>query len=148
MSNSTRFIFGLGGARSGSSWLYEQLYDHPEFISPPVKEIHYWSRSPNHPSPSYLSCQSWTQRLFGSCKPGVQWRKQVWRVVRELRHEKSIGNFAWRLKWLTVSSDSDYLRLLAENRKIGFDVTPGYVHLSSYHWLSVDEKIGAACRGL
>lgn len=35
-------IFCVGAAKSGTSWLFDVLYHHPECYFPAVKELHYW----------------------------------------------------------------------------------------------------------
>lgn len=41
-------FIGLGAQRSGTSWIYSCLYEHPEIYSP-IKEIHFFSRERNWP---------------------------------------------------------------------------------------------------
>ncbi|MCP4142733.1 MAG: sulfotransferase [Chloroflexi bacterium] len=37
-------FIGIGTQRSGSSWLYRRLGEHPELWLPPIKEIHFFDR--------------------------------------------------------------------------------------------------------
>lgn len=54
-------FIGLGAQKSGSSWIYACLHDHPE-ICIPRKEIHFFSRERN-----WLKGYDWYIRNFSSC---------------------------------------------------------------------------------
>jgi hypothetical protein len=55
-------FIGLGAQRSGTSWIYSCLYEHPEIYSP-IKEIHFFSRERNWPK-GY----SWYENIFAGAK--------------------------------------------------------------------------------
>ena len=42
--NSGPDFLGVGAQKAGTSWLYEQLWAHPDFWMPPVKGLHYFNR--------------------------------------------------------------------------------------------------------
>jgi hypothetical protein len=54
-------FIGLGAQRSGTSWIYACLYDHPQ-LCPPTKEIHFFSREAN-----WSRGQAWYERHFDVC---------------------------------------------------------------------------------
>lgn len=56
-------FIGIGAQKSGTSWAYACLYEHPE-ICAPVKEIHFFSR------PRFEKGQSWYERHFSACAAG------------------------------------------------------------------------------
>ncbi len=56
-------FIGIGAQKSGTSWAYACLYEHPE-ICAPVKEIHFFSR------PRFEKGQGWYEGHFSSCKEG------------------------------------------------------------------------------
>jgi hypothetical protein len=58
--NHINFI-GIGAQRSGTSWTYACLYEHPE-ICIPIKEIHFFSR------PRYENGVGWYEDNFKGCK--------------------------------------------------------------------------------
>ncbi len=62
MNTAIDFI-GLGAQKSGTSWAYACLYEHPE-ICAPVKEIHFFSR------PRYEEGISWYEAHFKKCDEG------------------------------------------------------------------------------
>jgi hypothetical protein len=58
-------FIGLGAQRSGTSWIYACLYDHPQLCTP-TKEIHFFSRDAN-----WTRGQGWYERHFAECGPGT-----------------------------------------------------------------------------
>jgi hypothetical protein len=56
-------FIGLGAQKSGTSWAYTCLYDHPE-VCAPVKEIHFFSR------PRFSSGRAWYEGQFSGCPTG------------------------------------------------------------------------------
>ena len=53
-------FIGLGAQKSGTSWAYACLYEHPE-ICAPIKEIHFFSR------PRYVQGLQWYENHFRKC---------------------------------------------------------------------------------
>lgn len=58
-------FIGIGAQRSGTSWVYACLYEHPE-ICIPIKEIHFFSR------PRYENGTLWYEEHFATCGVGKQ----------------------------------------------------------------------------
>jgi hypothetical protein len=56
-------FIGIGAQKSGTSWAYTCLYDHPE-VCAPIKEIHFFSR------PRFSEGKEWYERHFNSCEGG------------------------------------------------------------------------------
>ncbi len=56
-------FIGLGAQKSGTSWAYTCLYEHP-LVCMPVKEIHFFSR------PRYAEGISWYEAQFKNCAEG------------------------------------------------------------------------------
>jgi hypothetical protein len=59
MNNMVDFI-GVGAQKSGTSWAYTCLYEHPQ-ICAPVKEIHFFSR------PRFSNGKQWYENHFRNC---------------------------------------------------------------------------------
>jgi len=57
-------FIGLGAQKSGTSWAYTCLYEHPQ-VCIPVKEIHFFSR------PRYAEGKEWYEAHFKKCKEGA-----------------------------------------------------------------------------
>jgi hypothetical protein len=53
-------FIGLGAQKSGTSWVYACLYDHPE-VCAPIKEIHFFSR------PRFSKGREWYEGHFAGC---------------------------------------------------------------------------------
>jgi hypothetical protein len=53
-------FIGIGAQKSGTSWVYACLYEHPE-ICAPIKEIHFFSR------PRYAQGIAWYESHFKKC---------------------------------------------------------------------------------
>jgi hypothetical protein len=58
-------FIGIGAQKSGTSWAYACLYEHPQ-ICAPIKEIHFFSR------PRFEKGKAWYEAHFSSCKEGTQ----------------------------------------------------------------------------
>ncbi len=56
-------FIGIGAQKSGTSWVYTCLYDHPE-VCAPVKEIHFFSRA------RFSEGKEWYERHFNACGEG------------------------------------------------------------------------------
>ena len=54
-------FIGVGAQKSGTSWVYACLYEHPE-ICAPIKELHFFSR------PRYAKGQEWYEHHFRNCE--------------------------------------------------------------------------------
>lgn len=63
MTNSPQGIdfIGVGAQKAGTSWLYANLYEHPE-ICAPIKELHFFSR------PRFEKGREWYESHFRFCK--------------------------------------------------------------------------------
>jgi hypothetical protein len=56
-------FLGIGAQKSGTSWVYTCLYEHPE-ICAPIKEIHFFSR------PRFSEGIEWYEAHFKKCAEG------------------------------------------------------------------------------
>ena len=54
-------FLGIGAQKSGTSWVYACLYEHPEICSP-IKEIHFFSR------PRFVKGKAWYASHFNKCE--------------------------------------------------------------------------------
>ena len=54
-------FIGLGAQRSGTSWIYACLHEHPQIFIP-IKEIHFFSRERN-----WSKGYQWYENLFAQC---------------------------------------------------------------------------------
>lgn len=54
-------FIGVGAQKSGTSWMYACLYEHPQ-ICAPIKEIHFFSR------PRFSKGKEWYEHHFRACR--------------------------------------------------------------------------------
>ncbi len=55
-------FIGIGAQKSGTSWVYACLYEHPE-VCAPIKELHFFSRD------RFSNGQRWYENHFSKCDP-------------------------------------------------------------------------------
>ena len=112
----------IGAQRTGTTWLYSMLREHPEFSLLPVKEIHYFDRSRSYPSPNTLAETKLLNRLlkFRYIKNGAQV------VLRSLKSQNlDLANW-WIQYYFRDFSDAWYLKLYETQTGITGDITPSY----------------------
>src|SRR5438067_11210494 len=54
----------IGAQKAGTSWLYRQLTEHPDFWMPPVKELHYFNLLGRVPSVASARARDDRDRRF------------------------------------------------------------------------------------
>lgn len=63
-------FLGIGAQKAGTTWLYEQLCQHPQLAFPLGKEAHFWNRAHDAPAVAdYLQRLAATQALAGEITP-------------------------------------------------------------------------------
>lgn len=124
-------FLGIGTPRAGTTWLWENLRQHPQIWLPYRKELHYFDRATSYPSPSFLATQRLSQRLFGHEKDHTQYRRVLLRsLIRDLRHP-SWNRLRWDWTYLFGTiNDQWYASLFEQGRgKVKGEITPGYALL-------------------
>lgn len=107
-------FLGIGSHRAGTTWLYEQLSRSPRVWLPPVKELHYFDRSPRYPSPSHLAVTSPLRRTFGASRPVRQWQRRGLRQAAQLLSHGDLTGAGWRIRFhLRPVNDQWYTTLFA-----------------------------------
>jgi len=122
-------MLGIGAHKAGTSWLTKQLINHPEIWITPIKELHFFDRSLNYPSPNRLATSSPLSRIFGS----QPWeRKQTVKNTKTIAKHLKAGRFRdalWWSKWtFGYYSESWYKGLFsqAESYQVSGEITPAY----------------------
>jgi Sulfotransferase family len=125
-------FLGIGGQRCGSTWLYTNLRKHPDLWLPPVKELHYFDRSPNYHSPNTLSLERLRDRLFGQDKQARQFRDRARRALARTRWYHP-WDLVWKLKFFSGRpNDAWYASLFKPGRhKVRGEITPAYAILNT-----------------
>ncbi len=119
-------FLGIGAQKAGTSWLYENLNQIPEFSLPPIKEIHYFDRSHDYPSPNALSKTLLVNRL--------KEKKYFLRAMKTVLSNAARCNWElsrFYLKWFFSNySDKWYMSLFRGFDGYTGEITPSYSILS------------------
>lgn len=126
MTNGPQFL-GIGAPRSGTTWLYERLSEHPDFKLPPFKELHYFDRDKRYPSPNTL-CEDRVIKRFAN----PYWRRQFIHTCGSIvLGQRSVSNVMWYLKYFFSKYDDQwYLSLFDHKAGICGEITPAYMLLT------------------
>jgi hypothetical protein len=132
MKTTKPSFIGIGAARAGSTWLFNQLERDSRLWMPRIKELHYFSRASDQCGPSYLSKDAFHARLLGNGADSREFRKKFVRAVGSnlLRPSWQKLKWDWRY-WLGQMSDNWYLSLFEQaNGRFCGEITPAYSALS------------------
>lgn len=118
-------FLGIGAQRSGTTWLYKNLNNHPQIWTPPIKEIHFFDA---------LGEFSLTQRYYKR-----HLRKRVYNYVFKNREKLSAVNIWWDINYFTGKRDFNWYSSLFQpsSNQIAGEITPSYSTLDK----SIVEKI-------
>lgn len=118
----------IGAARAGTGWLWSNLRRHPHVWTPPVKELHYFDRSREYASTTFLAPRSPIERMRARGyrrkflrRFGPDLSRRQWDLVR------------WDLAYFLGRCDDDWYRSLfapGEGRVRG-EATPTYAILDA-----------------
>ena len=119
-------FLGIGAPRSGTSWLYERLAEHPDFELPRAKELHYFDRSMDYPSPNTLA----NDGLAGRIKD-PSWRRGVGGSCLRSLKNRDAAELTWILKYYFADKYDDqwYVSIFASMNGIRGEITPAYMLL-------------------
>lgn len=119
-------FFGIGAQKSGTTWLFYQLNQISEFELPPVKELHYFDRSTDYPSPNKLNETYFYKRALNL--------RYLSRAVLETLYYAfhfQWGKVKFFLKWYFSNySDEWFLSLFKNYSQLTGEVTPSYAILN------------------
>jgi hypothetical protein len=127
-------FIGIGAQKAGTTWLYAQLCQHPNIWMPPVKELHYFDRSPRYNSPSGLDASSPLLRFIGR---DPFHRRQSTKVLRSITGNIVSGNYGilkWSLRWFFGSCDDHWYQSLFDHGNpeiVSGEITPSYSILNA-----------------
>lgn len=125
-------FLGIGVQKAGTSWLWQNLRQHPCIWMPPRKELHYFDRSPEYPTPSYLASSKLINRLFGMEQHNKQFRVELSRGFKKTIKSKTWQEFYWNFCYFSGNySDSWYFSLFEFGEgKVKGEITPDYSIIS------------------
>lgn len=121
-------FWGIGGTRCGSTWLHAQLSKHPHVWLPPIKELHYFDRSPHYHSPSYLSDAGLIRFLISLDSQQRARRRRLARALAASIAKFRVDDAFWNSKYfLGPSTDDWYRSLFPDDASLACgDITPAY----------------------
>jgi hypothetical protein len=129
MQDARPHFLGIGAPRAGTTWLWAQLRKHPDVWLAPQKEIHFFDRSPEYPSPNRLATASFKKRLLGL----NEWERP--QIINGLTGMSSsllrfqLAEVAWWSSWTFGYYDENWYTSLFSSARTGQvcgEITPAY----------------------
>ena len=114
LTNRRPTFLGIGAARSATTWLHTMLKRHSGIYLPPVKEIHYFDRSPQYASPNLADREK--------CRWWLRVRNDYLETTDEVAR-------CWYSNYLFSDYDDQWYVSLFENAEEGLpcgEITPAY----------------------
>ena len=121
-------FLGIGAQKAGTTWLESNLRKHPAIYMPPRKELHYFDRSTSYPSPSVLSSDLLSTRIFGREPDQQLWRKDLKRCLKRNVLRPNWQQASWDFNYYFSRYDDDwYASLFRQGKgKVRGEITPAY----------------------
>ena len=149
--NHTDFLptfLGIGAQKAGTTWLESNLRKHPDIYMPPRKEIHYFDRSTSYPSPSFLSSDCLSSRIFGREPHQQVWREDLKRCLKKNICRPNWQQACWDFNYYFSRYDDDWYASLFKTGKgkVRGEITPSYsilepIDIERIHHLMPTTKI-------
>jgi len=121
-------FMGIGVQNSATSWLSKNLRNHPECWLPPRKELHYFDRSLQYPSPSFLATDDFQERLKSNEEHNIKFRKKMHNIFDNIKINGSMSTLNWFKCYLYGTPSAAWYRslFLEGEGKIKGEITPAY----------------------
>lgn len=122
-------FLGIGVQKSASSWLWRLLKEHQDIWMPPSKELHYFDRKLEYPSPSFLASDKIEERLNGQETHNKIFRVNLKEKLVPLINSDDNAKKNWYLNYFMHSHYNDewYRSLFTQGQgKIKGEITPAY----------------------
>lgn len=128
MISSKPDFIGIGAQKAATNWLWHNLKQHPDVWMPPIKELHFFDRSPRYPSPSYLSSERLLGRVFGRNRYDKEFRETFTRPLAAALIKSDWKTLRWLVRHYFGRCNAQwYLSLFAEGAgKLRGEITPSY----------------------
>ena len=133
-------FIGIGAQKAGTTWLFYQLKQLPDFSFPVLKELHYFSRSPEYASSNFLAEPLLAKRLMDE-----EWARLALEKVRSKKDDPRKAQ--WYAKWFFSDyTDEWYLSLFDASAPFKGEISPSYALLkpkdiAEMHRLAPEAKI-------
>ena len=121
-------FLGIGAQKAATSWLYQNLRQHPDIWMPPRKELHYFDRSPLYPSSSELASERLINRLFGTEPYNKGFMSRFTRGLARSIKDNNLNHARWALSYFLGTYSDDWYRSLfaSGGGKVKGEITPSY----------------------
>ncbi len=125
-------FIGIGAHKCASTWLWSNLRAHDQVWVPPQKELHYFDRGAEYPSPCELRTESLANRLFGAGAPEAEWRKKAIRNLAGSAIRLDFERLNWWLKFYPRRLNDQWYLSLFKHRLgvLAGEITPAYSMLN------------------
>jgi len=112
----------IGAQKAGTTWLYNNLKDHPDIILPHLKELHFFDEI-HRKVKRNLFC-----RLFNNHWMNAWWRYNLKHRFYHSLKELNAKKFYWLLIYFFYTRNFNWYRRLFSNKKnkITGELTPDY----------------------
>lgn len=123
------FFFAIGPPKTGTTWLYAMLKEHPEVNLPLDKELFYfWTKE-------FIEKDTLWNRLFGKhwyfrIKRRNTYNRIKQHLFRIFRHLSGFKALWWEIKYFFPSRNDAWYKRLFDFSKLSGDITPKYCELS------------------
>ena len=106
----------IGAQKSGTTWLYKNLKDHPQIWLPPFKEIKYFNKEDR---------RAWLITLLSNQRGRIILRRKVKRAFDDVKKGQHIR---WYLRYFFLPRNDGWYASLFSPREgqIAGDISPGY----------------------
>ena len=121
MNGKIDFI-GIGAQKAGTSWIYENLRILKEFDLPPVKEFHYFDKSPSYPTFSKLTKVNLHERLMDP-----EYLANASKRINYFVKKKNLKKVKFFSKWYFSEYNDEWYKSIFDDMT-GFtgEITPSY----------------------
>ncbi|HEY9035110.1 MAG TPA: sulfotransferase [Pseudomonadales bacterium] len=132
MTSGPAFI-GIGAQKAGTTWLWENLREHPQLWLPLIKELHWFDvRYP----PASLAASPPYRHRTGFARYRPLWRHPSWFEARWIWHF-----------YHSLRNDADYLALFdRQDARLAGEITPAYATLDAGTVQHLHEVLPPDCR--
>lgn len=134
-------FLGIGAQKSATTWLDVNLRKHPDIWMPPIKELHYFDRSPEYSSQSHLSKKSPLKSYLSRKLKRENRFSTLKNLTRSIINDPASA--LWLCKYFYLKpNDSWYLSLFEHGgNKIKGEITPDYSMLNDKDVYKVHELL-------
>mgnify|MGYP001792863338 CR=1 FL=1 len=122
-------FLGIGANKAGTSWVHSQLSKHPQIWVTPVKEVHFFDRSPIYPSPNYCSRSSPLSRILNADTWERERIKKSLKIIFKSVFNGKIDESIWWTHWSFGYYNEAWYQKLFPTNTAHFtygEITPSY----------------------